>query len=223
MIACFLSQTYTDSELIIADDGPDSVVDLIPDNHRIRYVRLEGKRTTGSKRNLCCALARGEFIVHFDDDDWSAPERIADQISKITSAGAQVLTYHNFLYWAVNTRKIYRFRPDPRCPYGATLCYRKTWWEQHRFDDITLGEDTNFGRAAEKVGQFFYAESAELMVVRSHTENTSPTATHIGSSGIPAASREEIPVEFLADEDNWDMLPNRSESNRRTGVYDYKD
>jgi len=94
----FLSQTVTDSELIIVDDGVESVSDLIPVNPRIRYVRLPncsdtapkfygaspaGRLSIGSKRNLCCSMARGEFILHFDDDDWSAPGRMAHQISTI--------------------------------------------------------------------------------------------------------------------------------------------
>lgn len=203
MIACFLSQTCADSELVIVDDGTDSVADLIPTNPRIRYTRLEGpRRTTGSKRNMCCALARGEFIIHFDDDDWSAEGRVEDQISTLESSGRQVMTYHNFLYWNVDNCKIYRFRPmSPRCPYGATFCYRKSWWEQHCFDDVMLGEDTNFGRAAEREGKFVYSAAGQFMVVRAHNNNTSPTSVHMGSSGVPATGREEIPPEFFADED----------------------
>ena len=200
VIACFLSQTYTDSELVIVDDGTDSVADLIPDNPRIRYIRLEGpRRTTGEKRNICCGHAQGEFIVHFDDDDWSAPERIADQIAKLESSGKQVMTYHNILYWNVLTRKIYRFQPvSEGTPYGATFCYRKTWWEQHRFDNIVLGEDTNFAHAAERVRQFLYADAGQSVVVRAHDGNTSPTAVHMGSSGVPERGRGEIPIAFLS-------------------------
>ena len=205
MIACFLSQTYTDSELVIVDDGTDSVADLIPNNPRIKYIRLEvPRRTTGSNRNLCCSIAQGEFIIHFDDDDWSAPGRIADQVYKLESSGKHVMTYHNFLYWNVDTRKVYRFHPANAhcpCPYGATFCYRKTWWEQHRFDDVRLGEDTNFGRAAERLRQLIYSDAGQFMVVRAHNSNTSPTSVHMGSSGVPAIGREEIPLAFFADED----------------------
>ena len=104
MLKSFLSQTVTESELIVLDDGLDAVSDLMPDNPRIRYVRLPncsdkapafyggtpaGRRSIGSKRNLCCAMARGEFIIHLDDDDWSAPNRIAHQINHLERMGAR--------------------------------------------------------------------------------------------------------------------------------------
>src|ERR1039458_4443368 len=94
MLECFLSQTFTDSELIIVDDGTDSIADLIPDNPRIKHIRLEPKQrlSTGAKRNIACEQAQGEFIVHFDDDDWSAPGRIAHQTSELERTGKQVLS-----------------------------------------------------------------------------------------------------------------------------------
>src|ERR1019366_10210549 len=80
-IALFLKQTFTDSELLIVDDSTESIDDLVPKHPRIRYVRLspssvEKRLLIGEKRNICCAEARGEFIVHWDDDDWQAPDRI---------------------------------------------------------------------------------------------------------------------------------------------------
>jgi len=73
----FLRQDYPHRELIIVDDGADAVRDLVPDlgseTPRIRYLRLESRRTLGAKRNLAGREAQGEVIVHWDDDDWMAP------------------------------------------------------------------------------------------------------------------------------------------------------
>ena len=199
MIACFLSQTFTDSELIILDDGTDNVADLIPYNPRIRYIRLEGpRRTTGAKRNICCEQAQGEFIIHFDDDDWSAPSRITDQVSKLERSGKQVMTYHNMLYWNMSTHKIYRYHPV-YCvsPHGATFCYRKTWWESHKFDDIMVGEDTNLGYGASRVGQLVGVNAEKLMVIRAHNKNTCTSSSAMGTKDIPETSLNEIPPEFF--------------------------
>src|SRR5581483_6186815 len=68
----FLAQGHPRRELVIVDDGADSVADLVPADTRIRYLRLSARATVGKKRNLACAAAAGEIIVHFDDDDWSA-------------------------------------------------------------------------------------------------------------------------------------------------------
>jgi glycosyltransferase involved in cell wall biosynthesis len=200
MLACFLSQTYVDSELIIVDDGTESVSDLIPDNPRIKYIRLEGpRRTTGLKRNIACEQARGEFIVHLDDDDWSAPGRIAHQVSELENSEKQVLTYHNILYLNVLTHRVYRYHPGYRgTTYGATLCYQKAWWEQHKYEDIMIGEDTNFGTLAMLAGQFAWTDAKQYMVVRAHNSNTSTTSQWMGEEDIPAVRGEEVPLEFLA-------------------------
>src|SRR5689334_13226962 len=65
-IRYFQTQDYPNKELVILDDGADSVADLIPDDPQIRYVRLTGKRTLGMKRNECVQQARGDLIMHWD-------------------------------------------------------------------------------------------------------------------------------------------------------------
>src|SRR5262249_17071702 len=72
-IRCFLRQDYPNTELLGLDDGTDAVGDCVPDDRRIRYVRLERPLPLGAKRNLACSEARGEFIIHWDDDDWYPP------------------------------------------------------------------------------------------------------------------------------------------------------
>ena len=196
-IASFLSQTLTDSELIILDDGTDSIVDLIPDNPRIRYIQRAGLgMSTGLKRNICCEQAQGEFIVHFDDDDWSASGRIAHQVSELERTQKQVLTYYNILYWNVTTRLLYIFHPTYRgTPHGASFCYRKDWWAWHRFEDNCL-EDTEFGHAAARAEQFVGVDARKFMVVRAHSSNHCVTALSMGLEGIPQVSLHELPAAF---------------------------
>ena len=85
-IRCFLRQDYPNLELIVVDDGSDPVRDCVPEDERIRYVRLDGKLKIGAKRNLACGLARGEFIVHWDDDDWYPPHRVSAQVGALVRA-----------------------------------------------------------------------------------------------------------------------------------------
>src|SRR6516165_9725230 len=75
-IAYFLRQDYPNKELVILDDGDDSVDDLIPAVPQVRYVRLPQRLPLGAKRNECVCQARGDLILHWDDDDWMAPHRI---------------------------------------------------------------------------------------------------------------------------------------------------
>jgi len=89
-IRYFLAQDYPHKELIIVDDGEDAVGDLVPEDARIRYIRLQGKTVLGEKRNRAAADARGEIIVHYDDDDWSAPWRLGYQIEELLTSGADI-------------------------------------------------------------------------------------------------------------------------------------
>src|SRR4051794_6644602 len=63
-ILYFLRQTYQRKELIVIDDGEDAVADLMPEDERIRYVRLDRRLPIGAKRNLACELGRGDVIAH---------------------------------------------------------------------------------------------------------------------------------------------------------------
>ena len=62
----FQRQDYPNKELVVLDDREDDVADLIPDDERIRYGRVD-RQVLGAKRNLGCELSRGEFIAHWDE------------------------------------------------------------------------------------------------------------------------------------------------------------
>ena len=207
-VACFLSQTYANSEMVILDDSEESSADCIPNNPRVRYIRLRGGQriTTGEKRNICCELSTGEIIVHFDDDDWQAPTRIADQVEQLEKSKKQVLSYYNILYWNEDTQQVYRCWPKIMCaPHGATFCFRKEFWEKNKFFPELGGEDTNFGFAAMKLKQMLYVDAAQQMVLRARHENVSKdargnvskTANSMGTHNIPIAHITEIPPGFF--------------------------
>lgn len=84
-IRCFLRQNYPNLELVIVDDGSRSVASLLPDDPRVRLIRLSQKKNIGAKRNIACAAAHGEFILHWDDDDWYPPDRVSRQVAASTN------------------------------------------------------------------------------------------------------------------------------------------
>jgi glycosyltransferase involved in cell wall biosynthesis len=218
-IALFLAQTFTDSELLIVDDSEASVGDIIPAHPRIRYIHLppserpeirghDGRMLIGAKRNVCCAYARGEYIVHWDDDDWQGPHRIADQVTQLEKVNKQVLTYCNILYWNEATQMACSCFPrkEMRALHGATFCYKKEWWAKHPFAEIGGGEDTRFGTDALRNGQLHISDAGKNMVVRAHGNNdasivdrgnTCRTGDHMNTPAIPKIRKEEIPVDFF--------------------------
>lgn len=82
-IAGILSQTYTDFEWIIVDDGSlDSSVDIIKsfDDPRIRLIQQQN-RGPGSARNKAISNSMGEYLAIVDSDDICLPERLALQVA----------------------------------------------------------------------------------------------------------------------------------------------
>src|SRR5262245_65271311 len=85
VIRLFQSQTYRKRELLIVADGA-SVRDVVPkDDARIRLFEIEAGRNIGEKRNFAASIAAGEILAHWDDDDYSAPDRVAIQVEALRS------------------------------------------------------------------------------------------------------------------------------------------
>src|SRR4029453_19349055 len=89
-ITYFRRQDYPCRELVVVDDGDDAVGDLVPVDPGIRYVRLDRPMLLGEKRNMCNDLAAGDVLVHWDDDDWSAPDRLRRQLTALEDSGADL-------------------------------------------------------------------------------------------------------------------------------------
>ncbi|MCB0244440.1 MAG: glycosyltransferase family 2 protein, partial [Anaerolineae bacterium] len=89
-LAYFARQDYEPRELIVLDDGDDPVAELMPDDPRVRYVRLDRRQTVGAKRNMGCRLAKGDVIVHWDDDDWMADWRLTYQVAQLREKDADL-------------------------------------------------------------------------------------------------------------------------------------
>ena len=91
-IRCYQQQTYPCCELLIIADGED-VRDLLPADPTIRYLYVTGKTEIGAKRNFGVERAAGEIVAHWDDDDYSAPGRLADQIARMLESQRPVTGY----------------------------------------------------------------------------------------------------------------------------------
>lgn len=147
-IEYFLRQDYTNSELLIIDDGEDCVRDIIPSHQRIRYIYLGAKLSLGEKRNLACDEARGEIILHWDDDDWSAAHRIRSQVEVLQGCGVDICGMSEMIFFQPAQQRAWRYRyprqNNIQLLAGGSLCYTKRFWSTNRFLALDVGEDTQF-------------------------------------------------------------------------------
>jgi hypothetical protein len=179
-IANWQAQDYPRRELIIIDDGEDSVEELIPADTRIRYIQLPARRTIGAKRNLACDQARGDLIVHWDDDDWSAPWRIGYQVEMFLKQDVDVSGLSTVYFCDLSSERAWRYEyPAGRKPWvhDATFCYRRSQWEADPFPDSSFGIDTAYlwQGAPKRVGSLVDPSFYVGMV---HQANTSRKDVH---------------------------------------------
>lgn len=147
----FLQQDYPNRELILVDDGSDSVEDLIPDDSRIHYVRLHQRRSTGVKRNLGCELAQGEVLVCWDDDDWHGPGRITRQVIPLLQDEADATALVTGHVLDRQAHQFWRQRVDGRealfrqgVIWGTLAWRRREPFAALRFPDRSVAEDVAF-------------------------------------------------------------------------------
>ncbi len=179
-ISYFLHQDYAHKELIIVDDGTDSISDLVPLDGRIHYIRLPEKTTVGAKRNLACEHARGSIIVHWDDDDWYAPHRLHYQAEALLREGTDICGTTTLLYYDAQRGRAWQYvYPGAGQSWvaGGTLCYMRSFWASNRFAHVNVGEDNRFVRdvLSERVTKL---PDARFYVGMVHSRNVSPKRTH---------------------------------------------
>lgn len=141
-VECFLKQSYESARLLIFDSSLSCEPILHPKIAYARAPRLRGS-AIGFLRNTANEMVTADVIVHWDDDDWSHPNRIAEQVDLLAATGADVVGYNEMLFW--RTAPLSAQYPDgadvpPReqawlyrhhrvnYALGTSLCYwRKTW------------------------------------------------------------------------------------------------
>jgi hypothetical protein len=194
-IDCWQKQTYQNRELIILDDGQVSVKKLIPKNKMIRYVRLQEKQVLGIKRNQGCEMANGEIICHFDDDDWSAPERIADQVARLRETSRPITGYGILYFWDIQKQKGKRYvATSANYVCGTSLCFLKAYWQQSQFPPKAAQEDSAFIDRAIKL--IAASRDPKFMVARIHDKQTVSKA-NVGQE-VP---RDVFPAGFWENEE----------------------
>ncbi len=95
-IKSVLSQTYSDIELIIIDDGSiDNTAEMvgeIPDS-RIRYIRLDSNYGQSHARNVGIEAAQGDYIAFLDSDNEWDKEHLKGRVQLVSSISEPFISY----------------------------------------------------------------------------------------------------------------------------------
>jgi len=174
-IQYFLRQDYHSRELIVLDDGRHAINDLVPADPRIRYVRLATAVPLGARRNMGCELAAGQFIAHWEDDDWAAASRLSIQVQAMLSGTADACVIDSVYHYDITRGRAWQ--EDPGKAMSGTLVYRRELWKRRPYDSAEQGD--HLGLLAE--GQIT-AVGPACYVAIDHPGKVMPRADAAGSS-----------------------------------------
>jgi O-antigen biosynthesis protein len=188
-IRYFQQQDYENRELLVLDSGDDLIADLIPSDPAIRYVKAHDQRSLGAKRNFACQLASGDYILHWDDDDWSSPSRVSTQMRAMhRHPDIDICGLSNLYFYNPTSGQAWLYtHPSGSHAWlsGNTLCYRKSLWQKRPFPEINEGEDTLFVWALNE-RQMLALPDSGFFVATVHAHNTSPKRTQTpGWNSVP--------------------------------------
>jgi glycosyltransferase involved in cell wall biosynthesis len=174
----FLAQGLLSAELIIIseDDLPEFLSRI---SVSVRHLTCPEGLTLGAKRNLACEAARGEILVHWDDDDLYAPDRLIRQVAVLKAGNSQLTGSSRIHFLEESSRKCWEYRyGDRQRPwvYGATLAYKRAYWKRNPFANVTVGEDNIFVWAA-TAGEVHDMDDPGLCLCIIHDRNTSRKKT----------------------------------------------
>lgn len=136
-VRCFANQTYENRRLLIFDSGAESSTVL--NVNGVHYFSPAWRKSpVGTLRNEANFLAARVFpkatiFVHWDDDDWSHPNRIAEQVRFLVESKAEVVGYDQVLFSRNGQGWKWANKVPGLHPCGSSLCYWRDAWAKDQF------------------------------------------------------------------------------------------
>ena len=171
------AQDYQHVEWLILDDSPVPCAAFTDEDRNISYQHIDRKLSIGEKRNILVDRARGEIIVHFDDDDYYAPQYVSRMVHSLGETKADLINLRSWFLYDVRSRFFGYWDltmiegPHYRCDhdgvslvmlgpennsalqdthygFGFSFAFKKKIWQRVKFPHIDFDEDGHFSRQA---------------------------------------------------------------------------
>lgn len=177
-VQAWLQQRYPgDRELLIINDHPTESLYTSDPPAGVREIRIPERFTLGALRNMGIKHASHEYIIQWDDDDFSGSNRLSWQVAHTREGRASIFRYevHCNLFTGeafVNDGDIIRCHGFP----GTMLWPRATVCQ---FPDQGTKEDTEFVLNLASVRGVDILDNDPLLYCRFFTGNNTWSEKHI--------------------------------------------
>jgi glycosyltransferase involved in cell wall biosynthesis len=158
LCSIFQSQTYPDKELWVLDDSPrpSTFFEKCADR-QVHYIHSPQKQHIGAKRNQLVAMATGQVIAHFDDDDFYAANYLTSMVEALIAQDADFvkLSSWNERRLRDGHRRVFDARHQVHgnmWGWGFSFMYRRSVAAHVSFPNQNLGEDYIFVQALQARG-----------------------------------------------------------------------
>jgi glycosyltransferase involved in cell wall biosynthesis len=168
---CVVGQSYPNIEWLILDDGPSPNLDFKNKcKSNMKYIYSETKLSVGEKRNQLIEASSGDYIAHFDDDDFYNKDYIQTLMDYLALQKADLALLSGFYcfhldrkilgYYKTHVKKGLGFKfsktgiqaldldkqhiPWIHLCFGWSYIFKKEVWENTPFQAINVFEDRTF-------------------------------------------------------------------------------
>jgi hypothetical protein len=213
-ILSFFRQTIPDKRLIIFENGRENselfvqatlkcLEQVVPLTGDVDYC-YEARDTQGrlyihgTAINRVCSLAQPDDILYmWDDDDWSAPERMESQ--RVLLNGYSLVGYDQLLFYHEERKCGFRYQFAGPGPYaiGTSQCFPFNFWQQVQYPELVAGADTKFCNIAREARQMCSIPAVGMMVARAHRDST--CTPRFGGGSFKPFPLDEFPPQFALD------------------------
>lgn len=154
------NQTFKNIEIIVVDDcstdnTEKEVLKLCSKYRNIIYIRHKENKRLGTARNTGLNVAKGEYIVFLDGDDYLATEDVLEKIDKVIEKDETDIIYLGFkiegnreelvIPTEETCTKTYKSSVD-KYPNAWSKCWRRKFLKENdiKFPEYRLYEDVLF-------------------------------------------------------------------------------
>ena len=176
-INCFLSQTYTNKELLVLFETGNTEVEkvikqLTQNYQQVRFIEMPvtPKHTLGELKNKAIDLSAGEYFCQWDDDDWYACDRLQIQMDALIRSAAQACFLGFWIFYDLVAEAAYL--SIRRNWEGSILCKKDIVNENCRYAPLAKLEDTPFVNKISEMGVAVQVIKPATYIYVYHGNNT---------------------------------------------------